>query len=178
MSCRWPTCLRKIPCRNAISRRRGDKIPDISHREKIPGVCRGQKIRNHPAIRTGYKKHIRSLAESHHGDLSVTSVVGEGSTFEAAAGRRRDLGTVRESRGIAVSGYERDALHALSSKLCTSRDPVRSSQFCCAKPRLANARESGMRIINPTIATTITITTTFGSSKLWFATTSAAAILR
>ena len=44
--------------------------------------------------------------------------------------------------------------------------------------RLANARESGMRMINPTIATTITMTTTFGSLKLWLATTSAAAMLR
>ncbi len=33
-------------------------------------------------------------------------------------------------------------------------------------------------MINPTIATTITMTTTFGSSKLWLATTSAAAMLR
>jgi hypothetical protein len=32
--------------------------------------------------------------------------------------------------------------------------------------RLAKARESGIRIINPTIATTITMTTTFGSLKL------------
>ena len=43
---------------------------------------------------------------------------------------------------------------------------------------LATARESGIRIINPTIATTTTITTTFGSSKLWLPTTSAAAIFR
>ena len=35
-----------------------------------------------------------------------------------------------------------------------------------------------MRTINPTIATTITITTTFASLKLWLATTSAAAMLR
>ena len=35
-----------------------------------------------------------------------------------------------------------------------------------------------MRMINPTIATTITMTTTFGSLKLWLATTSAAAMLR
>jgi hypothetical protein len=33
-------------------------------------------------------------------------------------------------------------------------------------------------MINPTIATTITMTTTFGSLKLWLPTTSAAAILR
>ena len=33
-----------------------------------------------------------------------------------------------------------------------------------------------MRMINPTIATTITMTTTFGSLKLWLPTTSAAAI--
>jgi hypothetical protein len=32
--------------------------------------------------------------------------------------------------------------------------------------RLAKARESGMRMINPTIATTITMTTTRGSLKL------------
>ena len=32
--------------------------------------------------------------------------------------------------------------------------------------RLANARESGMRMINPTIATTTTMTTTRGSLKL------------
>ena len=32
--------------------------------------------------------------------------------------------------------------------------------------RLAKARESGMSIINPTIATTITMTTTRGSLKL------------
>jgi hypothetical protein len=44
--------------------------------------------------------------------------------------------------------------------------------------RLANARESGMRMINPTTVTTITMTTTFGSLKLWLATTSAAAMLR
>ena len=43
---------------------------------------------------------------------------------------------------------------------------------------LATARESGMRMINPTIATTITMTTTFGSLKLWLPTTSAAAMLR
>ena len=42
----------------------------------------------------------------------------------------------------------------------------------------ARARESGMRTINPTIATTITMTTTFGSLKLWLPTTSAAAMLR
>src|SRR5262245_18824295 len=35
-----------------------------------------------------------------------------------------------------------------------------------------------MRISNPTIPTTTTIATTFGSSKLWLATTSAAAIFR
>jgi hypothetical protein len=35
-----------------------------------------------------------------------------------------------------------------------------------------------MRMINPTIATTITMTTTFGSLKLWLPTTSPAAILR
>ena len=35
-----------------------------------------------------------------------------------------------------------------------------------------------MRTINPTIATTITMTTTLGSLKLWLATTSAAAMLR
>ena len=43
---------------------------------------------------------------------------------------------------------------------------------------LASARESGMRTTNPTMATTMTITTTFGSLKLWLATTSAAAMLR
>ena len=45
-------------------------------------------------------------------------------------------------------------------------------------PRQASARESGMRMINPTTAITITKTTTLGSSKLWLATTSAAAALR
>ena len=35
-----------------------------------------------------------------------------------------------------------------------------------------------MRMINPAMATTITMTTTFGSLKLWLATTSAAAMLR
>ena len=35
-----------------------------------------------------------------------------------------------------------------------------------------------MRMINPTMATTMTMTTTFGSLKLWLATTSAAAMLR
>jgi hypothetical protein len=58
------------------------------------------------------------------------------------------------------------------------RPPSAIAQVCCAKPRLASAQESGMRMINPTIETTITITTTFGSSKLWLATTSAAAALR
>jgi hypothetical protein len=43
--------------------------------------------------------------------------------------------------------------------------------------RLANAQESGIRMINPTIATTITMTTAFGSLKLWLATTRGAAIL-
>ena len=35
-----------------------------------------------------------------------------------------------------------------------------------------------MRMINPTIATTITMTTTFELLKIWLATTSAAAMLR
>ena len=35
-----------------------------------------------------------------------------------------------------------------------------------------------MRMINPTIATTITMTTTFEALKIWLATTSAAAMLR
>ena len=44
--------------------------------------------------------------------------------------------------------------------------------------RLPSARESSMRTINPTIATTITMTTTLGSLKLPLATTTAAAIVR
>jgi hypothetical protein len=36
--------------------------------------------------------------------------------------------------------------------------------------RLPNAQESGIKMINPTIATTITMTTIFGSLKLWLAT--------
>ena len=59
-----------------------------------------------------------------------------------------------------------------------NRGGYRVPQLDSAKPRLANPRESGIRMINPTIATTITMTTTFGSSKLWLATTNAAAILR
>jgi hypothetical protein len=42
----------------------------------------------------------------------------------------------------------------------------------------SNARESGMRTSNPTIATTITMTITLGSLKLGLAITSAAAMLR
>src|SRR5206468_4088868 len=39
-------------------------------------------------------------------------------------------------------------------------------------------RDSGMSISKPTIATTTTMTTTFGSLKLWLPTTSEAAMLR
>src|SRR5438046_2444443 len=42
----------------------------------------------------------------------------------------------------------------------------------------ASLRDTGMRTSRPTIATTTTMTTTFGSLKLWPATTSAAAMLR
>ena|SRR5262249_55662380 len=42
---------------------------------------------------------------------------------------------------------------------------------------LAMMCETGIKISKPTIATTTTITTTFGSSKLWLPTTSAAAML-
>ena len=42
----------------------------------------------------------------------------------------------------------------------------------------ASIRDKGIRINNPTIATTTTMTTTFGSVKLWLATTRAAAMLR
>src|SRR5215475_3306571 len=48
----------------------------------------------------------------------------------------------------------------------------------CAEAPLASTSESGMKRSKPTIATTITMTTTFGSLKLWLPTTSAAAILR
>jgi hypothetical protein len=44
--------------------------------------------------------------------------------------------------------------------------------------RLASIRDSGMRITKPTTATTTTMTTTFGSLKLWLPTTSEAAMLR
>jgi len=44
--------------------------------------------------------------------------------------------------------------------------------------RLATTRASGMRMSSPTIATTTTMTTTFGSLKFWPPTTGAAAILR
>src|SRR5215470_15289683 len=68
----------------------------------------------------------------------------------------------------------RGLAHALLPRCRVAVIDPALAQFDRARPRLANARESAMRMINPTIATTITITTTFASLKLWFATTSAA----
>ena len=68
------------------------------------------------------------------------------------------------------SRWLRFAIHWHRSTL-----PVRNTIQEFKRP---NARESGRSTINPTIATTITMTTTFGSLKLWLATTSAAAMLR
>jgi hypothetical protein len=47
---------------------------------------------------------------------------------------------------------------------CTA---ARSNGYCAVNLRFANAREEGIRTINPAIATTTTMTTTFGSLKLW-----------
>src|SRR5215218_984060 len=57
-------------------------------------------------------------------------------------------------------------------------DHPQSGAVTAAGTRRPRARDSGISVNSPTIAMTTTMTPTFGSSKLWLATTSAAAMFR
>ena len=70
------------------------------------------------------------------------------------------------------------ALTAIKESFCGTPRRPEHPEYKQSAQRLPSARASGTRIINATIAKTITMTTTFGSLKLSPATTTAAPMLR
>jgi len=75
-------------------------------------------------------------------------------------------------RGAPISA------RSISARVSTSTAPACQVAAPCRQGRDANVFASGIGISEPTTATTTTMTTTFGSSRLWPATTSAAAMFR
>ena len=69
-------------------------------------------------------------------------------------------------------------LMARASVTNEARRGTSPERLSCQFVRGANVFASGISISEPPTATTTIMTTTFGSSKLWLATTSAAAMFR